>query len=328
MVGCASSTSTKGINSEERPLALDIIGAGYACVDYLVKIPRLPTWEDRVHQSDFGRQGGGPVGTATYAAAKLGSRVGLADRVGDDDFGRFIRDDFASVGADVGHLSFAPGAVTPFTIVLVSAETGQRSLLINRGTAPSLTEDELNPDYFAGARFVHLDGIQPPAALGAARLARRLGVEVSLDGSDVVGEISPIMRELVPLTDVLIAARSFAEKLTGESDPARMARAMLDHGPRLAVVTLADEGSVLASGDEIIRQAGFQVNVVDTTGAGDVFHGAFLHGLVQGWPLARVQEFACLVAALKCTRLGGRAAIPTSAEVEAARSRLATTGAI
>ena len=305
-------------------MALDIIGVGYACVDYLVKIPRLPAWEDRVVQSDFGRQGGGPVGTAVYAAARLGSRVGLADRVGDDDFGEFIRSDFASAGVDLGHLRVAPGAVSPFTVVLVSAETGQRSFLVNRGTAPSQSESELDSDYFAGAQFVHLDGIQPPAALGAARLARRLGVEVSLDGSDVVGEISPTMRELVPLTDVLIAARSFAKKLTGESDPARMARAMLEHGPRLAVVTLAEEGSVLAAGDEVIRQPGFRVSVVDTTGAGDVFHGAFLHGLVQGWPLARVQEFACLVAALKCTRLGGRVAIPTLAEVAAARSRLAT----
>jgi sulfofructose kinase len=308
-------------------MPLDIIGVGYACVDYLVKIPRLPGWEDRVVQSDFGRQGGGPVGTAIYAAARLGSRVGLVDQIGDDDFGAFIRNDFAAAGVDLGHLRVAPGAVSPFTVVLVSAETGQRSFLINRGGAASLTEPELDPDYFAGAAFVHLDGIQPAAALGAARLARRLGVEVSLDGSDVIGDISPIMRELVPLTDVLIAARSFAEKLTGESDPARMARAMLDHGPRLAVVTLAEEGSVLAAGDEIIRQPGFRVSVVDTTGAGDVYHGAFLHGLVQGWPLARVQEHACLVAALKCTRLGGRAAIPTPAEVEAARSRLESSAA-
>lgn len=299
-------------------MSLDVVGVGFACMDYLVRIPRLPTWEDRVLVQECDRQGGGVVGTAMYAAAKLGSRVGLVDRVGDDEVGAFIRAELTGVGVDLTHFYRQPGASSPLTVVLVSAENGLRSFVINRGTAPDLGEDDLDPGYFVGAKYVHLDGIQPTAALAAARVARRLGIPVSLDGSDVVGEIAPPMRQLVGEADLLIAARSFAAKLTGERDPDRMARALLDFGPKVGVVTLADQGSVLATADALIRQPGFRVDVVDTTGAGDVYHGAFLHGLVQGWPLDRVQEFANAVAAIKCTRLGGRAAIPTAEEVEAA----------
>lgn len=298
-------------------MTIDIIGVGYACQDYLVRLPRLPGWEDRVLVAESGRQGGGVVGTAIYAAARLGARVGLVDRVGDDETGAFIRADFARAGVDLSHFELEAGATSPLSIVLVDAETGRRSFIINRGTARPFAEAELRPDYFAGARWVHLDGIQPAAALGAARLARRLGIGVSLDGSDVVGEVAPAMRDLTGLADLLIAAESFAASLTGEREPAAMARALLGFGPRIAVVTLAERGSILATRDTLIQQPGFAVDCVDTTGAGDVYHGAFLHALVQNWSLEQAQEFACLVAALKCTRLGGRAAIPTTAEIVA-----------
>lgn len=271
---------------------------------------------------ESGRQGGGVVGTAMYAAAKLGSRAGLVGRVGDDATGREIREDFARVGVDLSHFELEAGAVSPFTTVLVNAATGSRTFIVHRGTATHLREPELDPVYLGQARYVHVDGLQPSAALGAARVARRLGIAVSLDGSDVVGEISPVMRELVGLSDILICARSFAEALTRRHDDEGMARDLLDFGPSMGVVTLAERGSILATGGELIRQPGFAVEAVDTTGAGDVYHGAFLHGLAAGWALDRVQEFACLVAALKCTRLGGRAAVPTPEEVEAARGAM------
>ena len=303
-------------------MALDIIGVGYACQDTLVRIQRLPVWEDRVPVLESGSQGGGVVGTAMYAAAKLGSRVGMVGRAGDDQTGRAIRDDFARAGVDVSRFELHPGGASPFSVVLVDAVTGSRSFLVYRGNAPHLTESDLDPTYLAQAKYVHVDGIQPSAALGAARLARRLGVAVSVDGSDVVGELPPTMRELVGLANVLVCARSFAEALTGLRDEEEMCRCLLTFGPKVGVVTLAERGSLLAAGGDLIRQPGFPVEVVDTTGAGDVYHGAFLHALAAGWSLDRVQEFACVVAALKCTRLGGRAAIPTPEEVEAARPGL------
>ncbi len=299
-------------------MPLDIIGVGYACQDTLVRIQRLPVWEDRVPVLESGSQGGGVVGTAMYAAAKLGSRAGMVGRAGDDQTGHAIRDDFARAGVDVSRFELHPGSASPISVVLVDAVTGARTFLVYRGNAPHLTESDLDPAYLAQAKYVHVDGIQPSAALGAARLARRLGVAVSVDGSDVVGEMPAAMRELVGLADVLVCARSFAEALTGLRDEEAMCRGLLTFGPRIGVVTLAERGSILATGGDLIRQPGYPVEVVDTTGAGDVYHGAFLHGLAAGWPLDRVQEFACVVAALKCTRLGGRAAIPTTEEVEEA----------
>ena len=119
------------------------------------------------------------------------------------------------------------------------------------------------------------------------------------------------IEELLHLTNYLIASRVFSEELTGLADPSAAVEALSGYGPSVTVVTLGEEGSVTLSGDRSFHTPAFPVSVVDTTGAGDVYHGAFIFGLLREWKLEKTAEFASAVAAMSCTRLGGRQGIPT-----------------
>lgn len=197
-------------------------------------------------------------------------------------------------------------------MVLVEAGTGRRSILCYRA-AGELVLDEADRTYISSARYLHLDGHHMSAAITAARWARADGVKVSFDAN----RPRPRLDELLPLVDVLIASERFPPAYTGQRDQVRAGRSLLELGPETVVITLGAEGCLCLWGDQVIPVPAFQVDVVDTTGAGDAFHGAFLYGLLQGWDLKRTAIFANAVAAINCTRLGGRAGLPTLAEVEA-----------
>jgi ribokinase len=116
--------------------------------------------------------------------------------------------------------------------------------------------------------------------------------------------------DLLPLCDVQIVSEQFGRQATGEDDPAQAARALHARYGNLAVVTAGERGSWCVGWGEAFHTPAFRVNVVDTTGAGDVFHGGFLYGLLKDWPLRHVARFASAMAALKCRSAGGRAGIP------------------
>ncbi len=170
-------------------------------------------------------------------------------------------------------------------------------------------KDEL--DSVAEGRVLLLDCFQPEC-LDAAIVARRNNVETCLD-MYFHKNLLNILRNIT----YCIPSRRAAANFTGETDPEAMCRKLLSLGPEVVGVTLGEEGAVFMTGrGELVRQKAFKVQVVDTTGAGDVFHGAFCFGVMQGWSLHRIVEFSSAVAALKCRRLGGRAGIPSLREAE------------
>ena len=173
--------------------------------------------------------------------------------------------------------------------------------------------DEADRTYLSSARYLHLDGNHMGAAITAARWARADGVKVSFDANRPRSRLD----ELLPLVDVLIASERFPPAYTGQEDQVRAGRSLLEMGLEIVVITLGAEGCLCLWEDQVIHVPGFQVDVVDTTGAGDAFHGAFLYGLLQGWELERTAIFANAVAAINCTRLSGRAGLPSLSEVEA-----------
>ncbi len=143
------------------------------------------------------------------------------------------------------------------------------------------------------------------AGLAAARWAKEAGITVVLDGDTMRDGID----EPVKLTDVLIASRNFAVKFTGEDNPRKAIIKMHSLGPEIVGVTLGADGCVLSKGTNVLHKPAFKVDVVDTTGAGDVFHGAFIYGLLKGWSLETTAQFSSAVSAIKCMKLGGRAGI-------------------
>jgi ribokinase len=174
-----------------------------------------------------------------------------------------------------------------------------------------LVLDEADRTYIAASKVLHLDGQFMPAAVQAARWAKDSGVKVCFDGNHP----RPGLDELLPLVDWLVVAETFLWAYTGHADPEQAARSLLSLGSEVLIVTQGEEGCHVWTADYSFLSPGFAVDAVDTTGAGDAFHGGFIYGRLQGWPLADVAVFANAVAALNCRTLGGRRGLPDLEEV-------------
>ncbi|MBN1504058.1 MAG: sugar kinase, partial [Candidatus Eisenbacteria bacterium] len=176
-----------------------------------------------------------------------------------------------------------------------------------RGTVTKLRRGEADLSVLDGCRCLVLDDLETEAGIEAASRARSLGVPVVLDA----GSLREGMEELVPMCDYVVASSQFGREYAGSDDPLSAARLIHERTGRVSVVTAGERGSFCAGPRGNFSRDGFRVRTVDTTGAGDVFHGAFAVGILKGWDLPMVLEFSNAVAAMKCTRLGGRPGIPT-----------------
>lgn len=288
-------------------MAHDVAGLGCACLDFLGIVPHLPDQDEQVWMRDSTQQGGGMVSTALVTLSRLGVATAFAGKVGNDTAGRVVKEEFNLYGVDSACLIMEPGASTPVSMILVDESTGQRTIIAG-GSAVDMSPSEVPGEMVASAKFLHLDNTNREAALAAAGIAREAGVPVVLDADTV----SPPddLEELLRSTDYLIASQVFADELTGLADASDAAKSLAGYGSSVTVVTLGEEGSFTLAAGRSFHTPAFPVDVVDTTGAGDVYHGAFIFGLLQEWSLEKTAEFASAVAALGCTRLGGRAGIP------------------
>ena len=290
----------------------DVVGLGNSCMDLLGTVPRIPGPDDKVELSDTSRQGGGEVGTALACLAKLGSETAFVGKVGDDLTGTFIKDDFNKYGVNTDNLVIEPGSTSPFSIVMVEECSGQRTIIDCGKTVSDLNPEEIQPGLIEKSHYLHLDSWHREAALIAAMRARSTNIPVVLD-ADIPAYDSEITK-LIQLTDILISSQPFARLFTKTDDLDASMDHMIKLGPTIVMVTLGKYGVLCdAKGERFITPA-FDVEMVDTTGAGDVFHGAFIHGMLRGWELKKSIEFASAVAAIKCKKMGGRAGIPTFAE--------------
>lgn len=290
----------------------DVIGVGYSAVDYFGIVEDYPPPADvKMPMAQFTKQGGGPVATALVALARLGARTAFVGKMGDDEFGNFMKTELKKENVDISQVVTEPGASSQFAFIIVDNATGKRTILWSQSDVSPLRESEIHRDFITSAKILHLDGLQMEAALVSARWCKESGVTVVLDGDT----IRPGIQELLTLTDVLITSHAFAVQFTGENDINKAIQKMRLLGPKIVGVTLGTEGSVISWEDNIIRKPAFKVKAVDTTGAGDVFHGAFIYGLLKDWTIEKTAEFASAVAAMKCQKLGGRSGIPSLDEV-------------
>lgn len=304
------------------PSAPQVVGLGMATLDVLLRLREMPTWEHGTRVHAFRFDGGGPVATAMVAAAKLGARVGFVGTAGNDVAAELKLRSMRDVGIDLSHLVHRAAPDDQVIIVHVHAETGERVFSgVARPEGGQLTPAELDRAYLTAADYLHLDGFHAEAALAAARWMQAAGKTVVLDAGKTSGPVGDHLRALVPHVDVLISGSGFARGLTGRDDIGAAGAEVLAQGPRIFVQTEGSDGSYTVTPAERFHTPAFACEVVDTTGAGDVFHGAYIVGLIHGWRPRRIAQFATAVSALKCGKLGGRAGIPTFDEARAFLAR-------
>ena len=295
----------------------DVIGIGVCACDLVVEVGRCPGPDEKARADSMRQQGGGLVGTALVAVARLGGRAAYLGALGDDSFGDFCVQDFEKEGVDTRFISRPAGASALVAVIVADRSAGTRMILWYDERAPRPSPTEITADVIGSARVLHVDYHYAGPALAGARIARSLGVAVTMD-LEFVDEHTG---EFLALGDYVIVPEHFARSRYGAWTAGEGARALYreiaPHGGRAAVVTAGARGSSVVTADGAIAQPAYRAEVVDTTGCGDVYHGAFALGLARGWELARIVRTASATAALKCRKLGGRAGIPTLAEVEA-----------
>ena len=291
---------------------LDVIGLGLCTIDILVRLSEMPTWEHGGRLQALRLDGGGPVGTALVAASRLGLRCGYIGTCGSDDLGSLKRSGLEREMIDTSHMAIRDGPEKQVILVYVHAVTGER-IFTSAGdwSGAGYLAEELDPVYLATAPILLVDGTHPEAAIEAARLVRARGGMVVMDGCKTEGCFNEVLRPLVPLVTVLICGAGFAQAYTGLPDPAKAGEALLSLGLDQVVQTEGENGSLTQTRMGVtFHTPAFKVDVTDTTGAGDVFHGAYLVGLSKGWTPQDTALFASAAAAIKCTQLGGRVGIP------------------
>ncbi len=302
-----------GVSSPSGPP--EIVGLGMATVDLMALVPRLPGPDEVYEIDELVVEGGGPVASALAAASRLGAHAALVGSTDVSTWGELIVEGLRSCRVNVDHLLRRAEGSAPRSVILVEASSGRRSILYNPGSVSSPKPDELPQQLISSARVLHLDGFHAESALAAASLARSEGVLVSLDGG--AGVSWPGLEDLLPLVDVLIVARAFALEQTGIEEERGAIEALARHGATHVVVTDGERGA-WSLVDGVQRHANaFDVDVVDTTGAGDAFHGGYLHALLRGHDPEVCLTRASAVAALACTRLGGRAGLPSDDQLDA-----------
>ncbi|HUV36487.1 MAG TPA: PfkB family carbohydrate kinase [Patescibacteria group bacterium] len=288
----------------------DMVGLGYTALDYLGIIPHFPEQNKKLELREFLVQGGGPAATAAVTARRLGLSVSFIGKVGDDYPGERMLSELVTEGVDCSSVIVEHGAASQFAFIMVDAETGARTILWTRGTVSPIETPEVDLGLVISAGALLVDSLEPTAARAAARAAREEGIPVVMDA----GTVREGVAELLPLCDFIVASEVFAGQISEGGGAGEALRSIFALGAEAAVVTLGERGCMALTGDGMIEVPGFPVRAVDTTGAGDVFHGAFLCAVLEGWDPYRMCLFANAVAAMKCRRLGGRAGIPSRAE--------------
>lgn len=288
-----------------------VTGIGQCCWDYLGLVDAFPEKDSKREVIQWKEQGGGPVATALVALSRLGVACRFYGIIGDDDAGEKIARSLTEEGIDASGLVIRRGFSSQVAFVAIERQTGKRTIFWKRATGEPLKEAELGEDFLQETSFLLIDGLMAPVSLVAARRAKEAGVPVMLDA----GKVREGMIEISALCEYVIASEEFAKDWGWQGSPSDFQGRAGTLGAKVFTITLGDRGSVTYAGDRIIETPAFKIDVADTTGAGDVFHGGFIFGLLSGWDIERTLLFASAVAAMKCREIGGRTGIPTLSEV-------------
>lgn len=287
----------------------EVVGVSAATWDHFWIVEEFAAEERVSAATDHVATGGGPVATALCTLARHGHAVALIDAGGDDTPGRFMRTELAQHGVDTTAFQVLPGRRSATAGILVRRRDGARQIVYHPSDASEPVWGETEARLVRGARLLHLNGRHETTARAAVAEAAAHGVTIAFDGG--AGRWRDSLRDLVAASHLRLVARDFARQFAGSDDLETMTAALLTAPARVLVITDGVRGSHLALPDGTRHhQPAFPAEpVIDTTGCGDVFHGAFLHGWLSGWPPVKSTAYAARLAARNAEGLGGRFAL-------------------
>ena len=295
-----------------------ITGIGANVYDTLVMLPNYPTEDTKLKADGVTSVGGGPTATGLVAAAKLGKEQDLTvefiGSVAGDDRGKFLLDDFAKWGVSTDKVTVEPGCESFCSFVLLSAEAKTRTCVFHRGNKPPLVLSDAQKASVAESDILMVDGNELDAAVEGAKTIRAAGGNVLYDA----GGLYPNVDRLLPYANILIPSEEFALKMTGAATAEEAAQKLYDtYHPELVALTQGVRGGILLDEKGMRRYESYPVEVKDSNGCGDTFHGAFVAAKIHGLDNDAACKYASAAAAVKCTRLGARYAMATDAECRA-----------
>jgi len=296
----------------------DVVGVGLNATDTLLVVPHFPAYAGKVPFQEEMMSPGGQVASAMVACARLGLRTKYIGAVGDDERGRIQMKSLSGTGINLDHVQLRRGCPNQSAYIIIDRSTGERTVLWRRDDCLRIDPAEIAPEQIACARLLHIDGHDTAAVAHAAAIARRHGIPVTVD----VDTIYHGFDHVLPNVDYLIASSEFPANWTGIGDPFLALETLQEqYGMRVAAMTLGAHGSLAREAGRFYYSPAFVVNCVDTTGAGDVFHGAFCYAVLEGMAMPDALEFSNAMAALNCTALGARGGIRGLAEIRSLMTR-------
>lgn len=284
-----------------------IVGIGACVMDTLITVPHYPTEDTKLRAEGSRPAGGGPVATGLVAAAKLGESAGFIGVLSDDNGGKFLVDDFKKYGVSTDAVEVKSGYRSFTSVIWLSKESTSRTCVFDKGDLPPLTLNDPQKDAIKNASLLMVDGNELDAAVDAAKFARENGAKVLYDAGGLYDGIE----KLLPHVDYLIPSKEYALGHTGCGTVEDAAKKLYDmYHPEVVVITAGKVGGYIFDGKKGEWYPIYPAKVVDSNGAGDVFHGAFAAGLMKGYTPLKCCHFASAVSGLKCTGVGARESVP------------------
>ncbi len=296
----------------------DVVGVGLNATDTMILIPHFPSYGGKVPFTAEITSPGGQVASAMVCCAKLGLRTKYIGAIGDDERGRTQWESLQGTGINLDHVRLRKNCPNQSAYILIDQRTGERTVFWSRSDCLKMEPSELSDEMISCAGLLHIDGHDTTLVAEAARIAHRHGIRVTVD----VDTIYKGFEDVLPNVDYLITSSEFPERYTGEADPLKaLTRLQKEYGMKCAAMTLGAHGSLALMDGRFHYSPGFVVSCLDTTGAGDIFHGAFCYSVVRGFDLDESLEFSNAMAALNCMSMGARGGISTDAQARALMAR-------
>lgn len=293
----------------------DAVGFGLNAVDHLIVVPAYPVFDTKIRLLEHKQSAGGQTASAMVALRRLGLKTAYAGRFGSDPEGAFGFKTLVDDDVNVDFAEIVEGARNQIAFITIDVRSGERTIVWDRDDRLAYKAEEAPVEFGSLGKVLHLDAHDPPACVRIARVARETGTIVSAD----IDNVYEGLPELLPLIDILIGSKEFPHRVAGIADErAALVELKNRYGCSLVGMTIGSAGAVVYYDGSFIESPGFAApgGCRDTTGAGDAFHGGFLYGFLTGEDIETSLKLGNAVAAIKCSALGARTALPTRSELE------------